>query len=316
MDSSMIGHWQWKVNKTFVEIEEPNHEYATDQGKRSHSDDEGMRSTDSGSIESRIEDLHKWHRSWLSSDSGSWQADSEGNLSGTGRSTPSVAFNLEDALNILSELEEIVDSKTDVRDAMDKLYPDSDVTQFIPTGVHGEMLSLGSARHLKDPIGSFCRPCGFNKRGKCHKAELCLYCHFSHVKQPSKRDDLKTSDGKPSAAKLRRDRRKRDRDKMLAMQQLRENGHQADSGSSDADSTNAKGSRVVAQTKILENKRAQAKRQQHRQKVLLEQAVDAKSCRRTSGILPKSYEEEVRQQLASKGLDLALESKKGLIISL
>jgi hypothetical protein len=55
-------------------------------------------------------------------------------------------------------------------------FADVDITQYIPIDpVTGALTSLGSIPHLTT---GDCQQCCFQKRGKCHKAHLCLFCHF------------------------------------------------------------------------------------------------------------------------------------------
>lgn len=51
-----------------------------------------------------------------------------------------------------------------------QLYP------FIPLNEEGEVTSLGSILHFD----GVCKPCAFVKKDRCHKKDLCVYCHFDH----------------------------------------------------------------------------------------------------------------------------------------
>lgn len=51
-----------------------------------------------------------------------------------------------------------------------QLYP------FIPYDDEGNVTSLGSILHAHGG----CKPCAFWKRDRCHKKDLCLFCHFEH----------------------------------------------------------------------------------------------------------------------------------------
>jgi hypothetical protein len=51
-----------------------------------------------------------------------------------------------------------------------RLYP------YIPLDDQGNLTSLGSIAHFD---GS-CKPCAFLKKDRCHKKDVCLYCHFDH----------------------------------------------------------------------------------------------------------------------------------------
>lgn len=50
------------------------------------------------------------------------------------------------------------------------LYP------HIPLDEEGSITSLGSILHFEGT----CKPCAFLKKDRCHKKDLCLYCHFGH----------------------------------------------------------------------------------------------------------------------------------------
>jgi hypothetical protein len=52
----------------------------------------------------------------------------------------------------------------------EQLYP------YIPVDDQGLVTSLGSILHALDA----CKPCAFLKKDRCHKKDLCLYCHFEH----------------------------------------------------------------------------------------------------------------------------------------
>jgi hypothetical protein len=68
------------------------------------------------------------------------------------------------------------------------LYP------YIPLDEEGNATSLGSILHLE---GS-CKPCAFLNKQRCHKKDLCIYCHYVH-------DDVVAA---PSTSK-RKSKRKR-----------------------------------------------------------------------------------------------------------
>jgi hypothetical protein len=59
------------------------------------------------------------------------------------------------------------------------------VYPFIPYDHEGKVTSLGSILHAE----SACNPCAFFQKDRCHKKDLCLYCHFKHdiSKPPSTR---------------------------------------------------------------------------------------------------------------------------------
>eukprot|EP00746_Dinoflagellata_sp_MGD_P166492 gnl/MRDRNA2_/MRDRNA2_96407_c0_seq1.p1 gnl/MRDRNA2_/MRDRNA2_96407_c0~~gnl/MRDRNA2_/MRDRNA2_96407_c0_seq1.p1 ORF type:complete len:360 (-),score=49.72 gnl/MRDRNA2_/MRDRNA2_96407_c0_seq1:17-1096(-) len=221
---------------------------SSDKGSiNSHGNGEGSRDDKSkGQMPSSAN-----HRTWCSSsDTGSQQQDSDQNgitdqqgagaasaptdttphplllwpqLSDTGApGTPQNGkiFDLPYATAIHKQLQARVDAgEGDVRDIFAKQFPDMDLRRVCPLGPDGEMLSIGSALHLVDPVGMQCKACGCHRRGKCYRQKVCLYCHFHH----SRRDCRITSKSKKSkevldqqdtpnsfsAAKERRDRRKR-----------------------------------------------------------------------------------------------------------
>eukprot|EP00746_Dinoflagellata_sp_MGD_P002075 gnl/MRDRNA2_/MRDRNA2_103992_c0_seq1.p1 gnl/MRDRNA2_/MRDRNA2_103992_c0~~gnl/MRDRNA2_/MRDRNA2_103992_c0_seq1.p1 ORF type:complete len:325 (+),score=53.71 gnl/MRDRNA2_/MRDRNA2_103992_c0_seq1:95-1069(+) len=45
---------------------------------------------------------------------------------------------------------------------------------YIPIDDEGNVTSLGSILHAEGT----CKPCAFQKRNRCHKKEMCLYCHY------------------------------------------------------------------------------------------------------------------------------------------
>lgn len=81
-----------------------------------------------------------------------------------------------EALEVLQELTDLVASQNMRReDLMNnelavQLYP------FVPYDDEGFKTSLGSILHAE----GMCKPCAFLKKERCHKKDLCLYCHFSH----------------------------------------------------------------------------------------------------------------------------------------
>jgi hypothetical protein len=55
-------------------------------------------------------------------------------------------------------------------EAVQILYP------YIPLDEEGNVTSMGSILHFE---GS-CKPCAFIKKDRCHKKDLCIYCHLAH----------------------------------------------------------------------------------------------------------------------------------------
>jgi len=55
-------------------------------------------------------------------------------------------------------------------EATSQLYP------YIPFDDEGKVTSLGTILHAE----GLCKPCAFFKKDRCHKKDLCLYCHFDH----------------------------------------------------------------------------------------------------------------------------------------
>lgn len=51
-----------------------------------------------------------------------------------------------------------------------QLYP------LIPSDHEGKVTSLGSILHAE----GVCNPCAFFQKNRCHKKDLCTYCHFEH----------------------------------------------------------------------------------------------------------------------------------------
>lgn len=80
------------------------------------------------------------------------------------------------------------------------LYP------YIPTDQRGNISSLGSILHFQGT----CKPCAFLKKDRCHKKDLCLYCHLEH--------DLRT----PKARRSKKWRMRTYRQRCLQRQLQRE----------------------------------------------------------------------------------------------
>lgn len=333
-DPCLIETHRWKINKTFIELNESDVE---EESKRSHSDNEGLDllksavNSDSSSVseakgqDGLLTDLHKWHKTWISSESDSYEKDVSPKVNSDScmrDGMPSTADNgkygidLERAFEVYKQLQETVDSGVDIRDAI--IPVEIEITKFIPRGPqNGEMLSVGSVPHLFEPIGTLCKPCGFHGRGKCCKMELCLFCHFTHKGNTSgavaKRGGSTASPTKPTAAKLRRDRRKRDRAKVAASKEAAKAGglallaggcsssDEADDDHDDFDDEErhtfdiAKASCKVGSAGRKSEAFSQSKSQAQRPHLKLQLH---KSKNQSPEML--SYEEEVQRQLAMK----------------
>jgi hypothetical protein len=182
---------------------------------------------------------HKTHKTWLSSSEPSLQQDSEKSNSSTdgidksGVKSGETYFNLPDALRLHRELMDITDSGANVRDAIAARCAHLDIRTFLVPGENGEFLSIGSALHLTEPFGTFCKPCNFYLRGNCHRSEQCLFCHYYHVPDNSRVTPKSKKPGS-TKAKERRDRRKRCAAKLAKAKQAGVNaGRLSDCGSDD-----------------------------------------------------------------------------------
>lgn len=79
-------------------------------------------------------------------------------------------------LTDLAAKEQLTREDLEKNEVTDHLYP------YIPFNDEGDITSLGSILHAEGA----CKPCVFLKKDRCHKKDLCLYCHFEHdVKQPN-----------------------------------------------------------------------------------------------------------------------------------
>lgn len=137
----------------------------------SHSGSQGRESVDA-----LVRSLKEWHTVWSSSSSSDAVVPTFGSQVQT-RGT----FDLEKALDFYWQVEELCSSQEkDVRDVIAGNFPDVNVEAYVPRDQLNNLLSLGSCRHLEDPIGTRCRPCGCFPRGKCYRSESCMYCHFYH----------------------------------------------------------------------------------------------------------------------------------------
>eukprot|EP00746_Dinoflagellata_sp_MGD_P032670 gnl/MRDRNA2_/MRDRNA2_177883_c0_seq1.p1 gnl/MRDRNA2_/MRDRNA2_177883_c0~~gnl/MRDRNA2_/MRDRNA2_177883_c0_seq1.p1 ORF type:complete len:287 (+),score=48.31 gnl/MRDRNA2_/MRDRNA2_177883_c0_seq1:80-940(+) len=65
--------------------------------------------------------------------------------------------------------------------------------QHVPRDTKGNLTSIGSIMHSKEPFATQCRPCIFWNKGRCSKGEVCLHCHFRHPNVEGKK--LRASKG-------------------------------------------------------------------------------------------------------------------------
>jgi hypothetical protein len=102
--------------------------------------------------------------SWIPDSSGYVQPRAEGDQ------VPHQALEALHALNDLVTEGHLRREDLMVHELTAQLYP------FIPSNHEGTMTSLGSILHAENT----CSPCAFFAKDRCHKKELCLYCHFEH----------------------------------------------------------------------------------------------------------------------------------------
>lgn len=178
----------WTVKKTFVEVvSEDQSGYGMSRIKRSSSD-------------SKLSDLS------LTADPSSWSSSTnnydgnDGNnndqsLSNSWASHYAINMGLRETLNLHKKIWDLCaesDGK-DIRDVISTDFEDVDIKQYVPRDLDSdEYLSLGSVLHL---VGS-CQPCHFISKGRCHKAETCLYCHAKHaapMRRPRKSKKQRTN---------------------------------------------------------------------------------------------------------------------------
>lgn len=170
------------------------------------------------------------HKTWFSSsESQSLQQDSDDSFAKGEKSEDE--FDLQYAVALHKELQGLVDSGVDVRDAIEMRYPSLNLRKVVPRGLDGEMLSIGSALHLLEPNGQQCKACGCHRRGKCYRHETCLYCHFHHSRRDC-RITGKTRKSQTSGAKERRERRKRCEARVA--KSMRDPANDSDCGSDEA----------------------------------------------------------------------------------
>lgn len=209
------------VRNTFIDIESASEESTDNSQSQSKSDSEGLSKARSRSAsesgESRFEqiaDLKEWHKKWVSSSDSSGQKSSR---SGSNDETQTenesekvpLPTEFKDTLKLARRLQMMVDAGMHVRDAIKTEYPHLDLVSMVPKNDSGEALSVGSVWHLAKPYGTRCKGCDFFRKGKCHKREKCLYCHFpEHKKKPSEGPPQPPPPRDVSRAKARRERRK------------------------------------------------------------------------------------------------------------
>lgn len=170
------------------------------------------------------------HKTWFSSsESQSLQQDSDDSFAKGEKSEDE--FDLQYAIALHTELQGLVDSGVDVRDAIEMRYPSLNLRKVVPRGLDGEMLSIGSALHLLEPNGQQCKACGCHRRGKCYRHETCLYCHFHHSRRDC-RITGKNRKSQTSGAKERRERRKRCEARVA--KSMRDPANDSDRGSDEA----------------------------------------------------------------------------------
>merc|ERR1712224_675940 len=116
------------------------------------------------------------HRTWLSS------SDSNGQESSTSsaNSMPGVQGDkLNDwdwalALEIRGKLQDMAADGIDSRDAWFQRYSHLDIRKIVPRDADGELFSIGSAKHMLEPMGHQCNPCQPHRQNKkCYRKELC-----------------------------------------------------------------------------------------------------------------------------------------------
>jgi len=83
---------------------------------------------------------------------------------------PSEVFEALQSLTDLVEEQKLKREDLMNNEIVEQLYP------YIPVDDEGCATSLGSLLHAE----GVCKPCAFLKKNRCHKGELCVYCHFEH----------------------------------------------------------------------------------------------------------------------------------------
>jgi hypothetical protein len=77
---------------------------------------------------------------------------------------------------LFEELTDLVEEHKLTREDMLKYEVTEQLCPYIPVDEEDQKMSLGSMWHLSGA----CKPCAFLKRDRCHKRDLCLFCHFTH----------------------------------------------------------------------------------------------------------------------------------------
>lgn len=150
------------------------------------------------------------------SDSSRDWLDEPGNVPRTDSPTPSDARNEprkahfqvpEEILESLHELTDLVAEEQFKREDLqnypliEQLYP------YIPVDDKGNVTSLGSILHAQGDGGVLsCKPCAFMKKDRCHKKDLCLFCHFPHDGPSLKANNTRN---RKSSSKRKRESRQR-----------------------------------------------------------------------------------------------------------
>eukprot|EP00746_Dinoflagellata_sp_MGD_P147076 gnl/MRDRNA2_/MRDRNA2_79464_c0_seq1.p1 gnl/MRDRNA2_/MRDRNA2_79464_c0~~gnl/MRDRNA2_/MRDRNA2_79464_c0_seq1.p1 ORF type:complete len:495 (+),score=59.80 gnl/MRDRNA2_/MRDRNA2_79464_c0_seq1:79-1485(+) len=81
-----------------------------------------------------------------------------------------------EVLKTLAKLTQIVGDGHYRREDMETHEATKFLYPYIPVNEEGNVTSLGSILHIE---GS-CTPCAFHKKNRCHKKDLCIYCHYDH----------------------------------------------------------------------------------------------------------------------------------------
>eukprot|EP00746_Dinoflagellata_sp_MGD_P013264 gnl/MRDRNA2_/MRDRNA2_128604_c0_seq1.p1 gnl/MRDRNA2_/MRDRNA2_128604_c0~~gnl/MRDRNA2_/MRDRNA2_128604_c0_seq1.p1 ORF type:complete len:272 (+),score=39.65 gnl/MRDRNA2_/MRDRNA2_128604_c0_seq1:101-916(+) len=216
------------------------------------------------------DDVEKWHKLWASSSEDKENSSDRSNFhrsevsksgddrdniqDGAAKSSKSAAdgykddppiFDFEYALEVHATLLHHVKQKAtggvDVSAAIAECYPDLDLRQVVVRGEDGQMLSIGSARHLVDPSGTHCNPCACYRRGnKCYRMMACLHCHFPHTRKEC---------GIHGTTRDRRDRRKKMKAAIAKEQWKPNDGDDEDSfsrGLGETHGSASSGSRIIS----------------------------------------------------------------------
>jgi len=79
-----------------------------------------------------------------------------------------------EALDALQKLKEMVAEEHLKREDLVTNEVTAQLYPYIPIDDEGSVTSLGTILHASGA----CKPCMFWKKGRCHKKDLCLYCHI------------------------------------------------------------------------------------------------------------------------------------------